>query len=96
MPKPTPANPFYVLLLIVGVLFALTACAYFVMALRGASPELSASPHRLIAFLEKYGLTALIVELVVLAVATLGAIATDNYWERRGRTQSTKKSSEDK
>jgi hypothetical protein len=36
-----PLNPFYVLLVIVGVVFLITACGYGLMAWRAIRPELS-------------------------------------------------------
>jgi hypothetical protein len=52
------------------------------MAVREAGGA-SASSHGLTTLLARYGLTILIVELVLLAVATFGAIGTDDYWNRR-------------
>jgi hypothetical protein len=80
-------NPFYALLVVVGVLFSLTACAYFVMALRGANPELVRDSRGWLAALEEHGLRVLLVELAVLAVATFGAIGTDDYWTRRAKRE---------
>ena len=84
------ANPFYVLLVIAGVAFALTATAYGVMAFREARPvavntqhDASARQHPLMAWMSEHGETALITELAVLAVFTFGAIGTDEYWQRR-------------
>jgi hypothetical protein len=82
-------NPFYHLLIVVGVLFAITSCAYFFMTLHDADPKLNAATqnHPLLLFLEKHGVTALVIELAVLSLATFGAIGTDDYWERRRRKQ---------
>lgn len=88
MPKPRQsANPFYALLLVVGITFALTACAYFVMALRGANPGPPLPAHGLMALLENHGLLILMSELGLLSVATLGAMLTDEYWMRRATRQ---------
>jgi hypothetical protein len=81
-------NPFYALLVVVGVLFSLTACAYFVMTLQGANPELVRDSQGWMAVLEEHGLAILLVELAVLAVATFGAIGTDDYWTRQARRDS--------
>jgi hypothetical protein len=75
-------NPFYALLLVAGVAFCLTACAYVVMTVRQLhAGQLAAHAgdgfHRL---LDRYGAPALIVELVVLGLATLAAIGTDGSW----------------
>jgi hypothetical protein len=87
-------NPFYGLTVIAGVAFALTACAYFVMALRGAKPELAATSHGLIAVLEQHGLSILAGELAVLAVATFGAIGLDDYGARRTKRARQEQSDE--
>ena len=86
-------NPFYVLLVAIGIAFTVTACAYFVMALRGStasgprSPAAAAtdvqSPQALIEFLDHHGVKLLVAELALLALATCGAIGTDNWWSAR-------------
>lgn len=82
-----PTNPFYVLLVIVGAVFAITACAYGVMAFRAVAAqhaaEASPSGEGLMQFLDKHGMALLAGELVVLALATFGAIGTDGYWSKR-------------
>jgi hypothetical protein len=83
MPKPqSTTNPFYAMLIVVGVFFVITTFAYFTMAVREADGT-SAAAHGLTALLARHGLTILIAELVLLAVATCGAIGTDEYWTRR-------------
>ena len=80
-------NPFYVLLVVVGALFAVTAIAYGVMAVVDVRASAQMSPvdstHPLLAWLRSHGTTALLVELAVLAVLTCAAIGTDSYWEKR-------------
>jgi len=82
------ANPFYGLLLVAGIAFAITATAYGVMAFRyretpriavasAANPE-----HPLMAWMRQHGETALMTELAILAVCTFAAIGTDDYWQR--------------
>jgi hypothetical protein len=85
------ANPFYGLLIVVGVTFALTAVAYGVMAWREAATvraadehSSSAEKHPLTDWMSRHGNTALVIELSLLAVCTFGAIGTDEYWQRRG------------
>jgi hypothetical protein len=100
------ANPFYILLLIAGLTFAITAVAYGVMATRTnasfrahVEPESSAPPHPLMTWMSKYGNEALITELAMLAVCTVGAIGTDEYWQRRaaaGKRQSQLKPARDR
>lgn len=79
-------NPFYSLLVVVGMAFAVTACAYFVMALHGdraaRAGEVQAA-EGLLGYLQRHGNWVLGIELALLAVLTCGAIATDDYWTRR-------------
>jgi hypothetical protein len=89
------ANPFYALLLIAGIAFALTATAYGVMAFREARPAPldaavvgaetadTAVEHPLMAWMRRNGEAALLTELGFLAVFVFGAIGTDDYWQRR-------------
>jgi hypothetical protein len=93
MPKPSAAfNPFYALLLVAGVVFAITACAYGVMAARFVEPAAASTPSSsgqgLLNFLDRHGFTLLLVELLVLAAATFAAIGTDEYWTRRAASRS--------
>lgn len=88
MNKPSQfRNPFYVVLLVIGVMFVITACGYAVLSVRGVSPSEQVEPmspagEQLIEFLDKHGFTTLMVELALLGVATFAAIATDQYWEK--------------
>lgn len=71
-------NPFYPLLVAAGVLFTITATAYGVMAftdVRGGLPD--PAEGGLLVALDRHGLTLLAGELLVLAIATVGAIASD-------------------
>ena len=86
-------NPFYGLLLVAGIAFALTATAYGVMAFRDRETrapmpdsEAATAEHPLMAWMSRNGEKALGVELVLLALGTVGAIATDDYWQRRHKT----------
>jgi len=75
-------NPFYVLLMITGVIFTITMCAYMVMTLqlgqRGGGPE--PAEGSLVDIVHRHGLTMIVVEIVILAICTVAAIATDEYW----------------
>ena len=86
-PNKKHTNPFYVLLVITGVVFTITACAYGVMTVRQIRPTMeqtaSTSGTSMLAFLDENGLELLIGELVVLAIATVAAIGTDQYWITR-------------
>jgi hypothetical protein len=88
------ANPFYSLLLAAGIIFALTATAYGVMAFREARPPMvgaaaSTAPHPLLEWMSANGEAALMTELAFLAVFTFGAIGTDDYWQRRTKAKRT-------
>ena len=75
-------NLFYVLLILVGVIFTITACAYGVMAVQGIQPPTAQTPqHPLMTFMREYGDMLLLVELAVLAIVTVVAMATDRYFE---------------
>jgi hypothetical protein len=73
------------LLVALGIAFALTACAYSVMTLRAVRPagDDNAGGGGLLEFLDKYGARLMAGELALLAVASVGAIATDRYWMQR-------------
>jgi hypothetical protein len=88
------ANPFYVLLVIVGLSFVLTATAYVVMAFReahardetvvkGSTAVATSDEHPLMVWMRHHGNTALLTELALLAVCTFAAIGTDGFWQRR-------------
>jgi hypothetical protein len=84
--KRLPTNPFYLLLVVVGVAFSITACAYGTVtyrALRVGTSEVAAPIAWLVFFLDRFGAQLLAGELVLLSLATVGAIGTDGYWTRR-------------
>ncbi len=88
-------NPFYGLLVVLGIAFAVTACAYGLLTLRGLRGiDLSTNlePTSLMGFLHHHGGATLAVELVLLALATFSAMATDDYWQRRHREANGSKS----
>ena len=85
-PSKKSANPFYALLVLVGLAFVVTAAAYGVMATREARAASTGKPvaeHALIRWMHEHGNTALIAELALLGVSTFGAIGTDEFWQRR-------------
>lgn len=75
-----PRNPFYVILGVVGFLFTITAAAYCVTVLRGIRPETSGTrgEHPMEWLFDQYGTTMLTGEIIVLAIATVGAIWLDH------------------
>lgn len=90
------ANPFYVLLGIVGFLFTVTACMYCLSVLRGIRPSDPAiSPHAMEILMDEYGTTLLIIEIVVLAVATFGAVTVDHFHGAQQRKKQHKKTNEE-
>jgi hypothetical protein len=84
-------NPFYVLLVPLGVAFVVTAAAYYVMAFQSVNPVRDAAgnqAHPLFKWLRAHGDTVMLVELAGLAVLTVAAIATDHIWGKPADSQS--------
>jgi hypothetical protein len=90
MPRP-PRNPFYALLGIVGFLFTITAAAYCVSVLRGIQPAGGrpgdGEAHALDRLMDDHGTMILVVEIAILAVATVGAIWVDHVAGERIRRE---------
>ena len=92
------ANPFYVLLILAGLPFAMTAVAYVVMAFREAHTREQPKPaaavateeHPLMRWMRLNGDRALLTELGILALCTFAAIGTDSYWQRRAELATRK------
>ena len=76
-----PTNPFYVALLIVGTVFATTACAYGVLMVLKQDPRRTIDSP-LLTFLDQRGLYVLVIELVLLGLCTFAAIGSEEYWEK--------------
>ena len=71
-------NPFYALLGLAGLAFTLTATSSCLAVLRGVRPETSRQGSTgLMAVMDRHGTAILVGELVVLAVATVGAVVLD-------------------
>ncbi len=94
-----PFNPFYACLVVLGVAFTLTACAYAVMAYRAtrlshnASAESSMLPAEesgLMNLLDQHGMTIMGAEVLLLGVATVGAIGLDQYRLTRAENERSK------
>lgn len=88
-------NPFYVLLLVVGAAFAITACAYGWAARLKLDPQHFDQHAAFIEALDRYGVMAMIAELAVLTICTFLAIGTDEFWERRAQRKITSASESD-
>ena len=92
-----PFNPFYVLLIVVGVAFTITACGYALMMLRATRPVPSDSAEAtstleetgLMRLLDERGMEIMGVEVLLLTVATVGAIGLDRW---RGTRESSEPS----
>lgn len=94
MSKRRPSNPFYILLLLAGIAFAITACAYGVMTVRqlqatrvaGYEFDLDvdnvANVRDFNAIVDQYGAKAMMLELGFLVVGTVGAIAYDQHLDK--------------
>lgn len=80
-------NPFYLLLGIVGFLFTITAMSYCMAVLRGVRPDRAAATraHPVQQLMDRHGTAILVGELVVLAIATVGAVAVDHVAGERDR-----------
>jgi len=80
-------NPFYALLGFVGVVFTLTAVSSCLTVLRGVRPETAAvrGTHPIERLLDRHGTAILAGELIVLAIATIGAVALDHVEGERER-----------
>ena len=76
------ANPFYVLLMVIGIAFVLTASTYGWSARLKLDAAAFDRNEAFIALVDRYGMIAMIVELALLTVLTFLAIGTDDYWER--------------
>ena len=89
-----PVNPFYALVLLVGVAFAITTFAYATMAYRATAPAAAEIDQRsgLMSMVDRYGVRTMGVELGLLGVATFGAMwldrlrARNNQFEGRSDT----------
>jgi hypothetical protein len=94
LPTAKAFNPFYPLLVVAGLAFAITACAYGVMTVKMLQPagaaEVRALGGGLLYFMDRHGLWLLVGELALLAVLTFAAIGTDDYWTRRAMQRPAK------
>ncbi len=80
------------MLVLAGIVFAITACAYgamstvFVTSYRTLSEqeaaELMEDETTWMNVIDRHGMTIMLVEIVVLTVLTFAAISTDGYWTR--------------
>jgi hypothetical protein len=84
-------NPFYALLVPAGFVFAVTAFAYGYMAFQAVNAVRSQANahagHPLYRWLRAYGDEAMLIQLAILAVLTIAALATDRYWDPVEKTE---------
>ncbi len=88
MPRSTHRfNPFYLLAMIFGIAFTITACAYGVMMLKsirpGGLPHPSERGAGLMDLLNDHGAMIMAIEVAGLAVFAIGAIWLDHHRGRR-------------
>jgi len=74
------ANPFYLLVVLVGIAFTVTACSYGLMAFRELRFPRPATPSRMFVFLNRHGMSLLAAEVALLGVVSLAAMGTDRVW----------------
>lgn len=89
-----PINPFYVLLVIIGIAFSVTACAYGMMTVRAARSDTAQrgeATSGMVTFLDRHGASVMAGEIFLLAVATFAAMGTDR-WQANRRKNSTQSS----
>lgn len=83
MPKKNHRNPFYILLIPAGLAFVVTAFAYGLMSFQAANgvglDAQQYATHPLYQWLRGHGDAAIVIELVVLAILTVGAMAFDSW-----------------
>lgn len=69
-----------------GIVFALTAVGYGVMAIRAmrfGPPQAGSAGYQLMRVLDEHGAAIMGIELAVLAAATIGAIGWDRYMDEK-------------
>ena len=71
--------------MVVGVAFALTACAYGWSSWLKLEPQHFDRNAEFVEVMDRYGVMVMIVELALLTVLTFLAIGTDDFWERRAQ-----------
>jgi hypothetical protein len=89
MPSRKRLNPFYLLLVVAGLAFVVTAFAYGFMAFQQVNAIRAEAgrnaDHPLFQWLRANGDRALIIELAALGVLTVAAIGTDRLWDDADR-----------
>ena len=85
MAKKKLPNPFYLIVVLVGVAFTVTACAYGMSTFIYMQIDNPRVPHPdsvgWVEYVDQNGLTYMLVELVILGIATVGVLAWDSIFE---------------
>ena len=86
-----PLNPFYVILVIIGVAFVVTACAFTLLLLQqnrttAAGEFFTSNP--LMRLVRDRGMTIMAMEVALLGIASLGAMWLDSHRSRHEVAQS--------
>ena len=78
-------NPFYAIVVLAGIVFTITVCAYGLLMVRSMNPSAPGAEQEsgLLFFLDQHGFKVLLIELGVLGVASFAAMATDDFWTRK-------------
>ena len=78
-------------MIVTGMVFAVTACAYGVMTVKMLQPagvrELESQGPSLMQALDQHGLMIMAVELAILGAVTFLLMGTDDYWNRRAEAK---------
>ncbi len=77
-------NPLRVLLVVVAIVFSLSAWLYYLATIRAPDAD-SAGAARLMTFFRDHGTAVLFVELFLLAIAAGGVVFRDGQGPRRGK-----------
>jgi hypothetical protein len=93
MPKSKePINPFYVLSMLFGGAFTVTACAFGLLMLRSTrSGSAGVIEHPLLILMQQHGMAILAIKLLLLAIVAVGAITLDHL---RGRREIARRAAE--
>ncbi len=81
-----PVNPFYVLLVLAGLAFLVTACTYGVMSYRAVEMAGGAlEDDGLMRWIDDNGIMLMLAQVGFIGLFSVVAMATDSYWDRLAR-----------
>ena len=86
-------NPFYIVLGVIGFTFTITAASYCLSVLRGVRPQatLEQKSHPLEELMDRHGTNLLTGQLIILAIATVGAVTVDHINQQKKQSSATQK-----